>query len=554
MSLTQREFDRQYSDLLQRIQTQSTPFPNDSTAKREARKKRAKADKFFFAATYFPHYINVKEEYRACWKDPDKDYDWIDAGFAPFHADLFRIADLLKKFSIVAGFRECAKSTLLGKIDPVWKLVFEDRWFIPIVARTEDKAESKVVPLKIELENNRRLISDFGDLQGKVEWEFGSFITKTGRKVKAYGIEQSLTGEENSSHRPDHLLFDDVSANNMPESPMVVQKHVDVIKGDDLKSVKFPRWSAIYLCNWTMKGTVTDELMTGKNTGHFNKVIFRALIPNPCRGTSQRALAKQCRESGWPDNLMSAWEYRFPTVELLQEQKDDPETFDTERMMRPRSRKDKVFRDEWFQYHRLKDLDLSKYVVVSGVDPSATEPGDMKATVTVGIGIINDGHNDRLHIPVLKADVAQEDIDWMLDRSFDHVVRFHSIKLGVADNSYKDFIKREYLRYMVKRHRPLPFYPVTQVGNKRARIARLAPYVKSGIITFDLDDPDQDLIVRQLKAEPNPGQVSAGGIGDDGSDALEFAVQLAEQFQRGGSGFEYETVSRPEAKFGSGTW
>ncbi len=251
---------------------------------------------------------------------------------------------------------------------------------------------------------------------------------------------------------------------------------------------------------------------------------------------------------------MSAWEYRFPTLELLQEQKDDPDTFDTERMMRPRSRKDQVFKDEWFKYHRLRDLDLSKYVKVSFVDPSSTEPGDAKAVITVGIGLIDDGKNKRLHIPLLKADVQQSDVDWMLDTSYDHVSRFKSNPLGVADNSYKDFIKREYLRYMAKNHRPLPFWPVNQVGNKHARIARLAPYIKMGLITFDPDDPDQDIVIRQLKAEPSPGSLSAGGIGDDGSDALEGAVDLAEKFQGGAGRFEYESVSSQQSKFGGGTW
>jgi hypothetical protein len=554
MALTQREFDKQFGDLVQRIQQQSTPFPHDSTTKRIARRKRGKVDKFFFAATYFPHYIQLAEEYRTCWKDPDAEYDWIAAGFPPFAGDMFEVAEMLKKFSIIAGFRESAKSTLLAKIDPLWKLVFDDRWFIPIVARTEDKAEAKCVPIKIEIENNRRLISDFGELQGKVEWEYGSFITKTGRKVKGYGRDQVLTGEENSGHRPDHIIFDDVSANNAPDSPMLVQKYVDVIKGDDLKAVNFPRWSAIYLCNWTMRGTITDELMTGKNTGHFNKVIFRALVPNPKKTPEQKQIAKACHEAGFPDNMMSAWEFRFPTVELLQEQKDDPDTFDTERMMRPRSRKDQVFKDEWFKYHRLKELDLSKYTIVSFVDPSATEPGDAKGIITVGIGVIHDGQSDRLHMPLLKADVQQADIDWMLDRSYDHVVKFKSKVLGVADNAYKDFIVREYRRYMVKRHRPLPFYPVNQVGNKHARIARLAPYVKSGILTFDPDDPDQDLVIRQLKAEPNPGSLSSGGIGDDGSDPLEAAVSLVEKFQGDASRFDYETVSSQQSKFGIGSW
>ena len=46
------------------------------------------------------------------------------------------------------------------------------------------------------------------------------------------------------------------------------------------------------------------------------------------------------------------------------------------------------------------------------------------------------------------------------------------------------------------------------------------------MITFDVDDPDQDLLIRQLKAEPNPGSATSGGLGDDGSDALEGGVDL----------------------------
>ena len=63
MSLTQRDFEKQYSDLMSKIQKQATPFTGDSTAKRQARVARAKVDKFFFAVTYFPHYCQVEEQY-----------------------------------------------------------------------------------------------------------------------------------------------------------------------------------------------------------------------------------------------------------------------------------------------------------------------------------------------------------------------------------------------------------------------------------------------------------------------------------------------------------
>ena len=60
MPLTQREFDTQFGELVSRIQKKATPFPNDTTERRISRVERAKADKFFFAATYFPHYIELR--------------------------------------------------------------------------------------------------------------------------------------------------------------------------------------------------------------------------------------------------------------------------------------------------------------------------------------------------------------------------------------------------------------------------------------------------------------------------------------------------------------
>src|SRR5512135_1977593 len=101
MALTQRDFEKQYGELIARIQKKATPFPNDTTERRIARVKRAKADKFFFAATYFPHYVQLREEYRDVWKDPSARIDWLNAGFALVHPEFFKAADLLQTFTIL---------------------------------------------------------------------------------------------------------------------------------------------------------------------------------------------------------------------------------------------------------------------------------------------------------------------------------------------------------------------------------------------------------------------------------------------------------------------
>lgn len=549
--MTEKEYLGEFQSLLDALSTKTTPFKHDTSAKKQARIKRARVDKLFFAATYFPHYITLQDGYQDVWKDPSAEIDWLKAGFAPFHADLFRIAGLNKTFSVVAGYRECAKSTLLGKIDVVHKIVFDTHWFTIIVAKTEVKAETKVAPIKIELESNQRLRSDFGDLVGKSQWEYGFIVTNSGRAVKGMGRDQSMRGEEINSHRVDHPLLDDISDPTKPDSHAVSQQFVESVKGGILKAVNSTSWSGLYLCNWTVKGDITDMIMTGKYTEHYNKVVIRALVPNEMETKEDRAIGAMCRDAGYETNLKSAWEFRHPTLDLLKEKKDDPETFDAEMMMRPKNRKNQKFKDHYFRYHTREELSQRLYVNYSGNDPSAKDAGDYKAVITVGLAARDDG---RLHIPVRRAFIQQCSIDEMLvDGGYRQNTEFRPKVFGLETDGFQILVKREYLRIM-KKYGPLPIVEVPTKGeSKESRIERLVPFVKEGIITFDPDDPDQELLMAQLKAFPNGGEVPKGGLGDDGPDALEMALRLIQDFPHYGES-QYESVQKREAVFEDGAY
>lgn len=553
MAITGKEFDKQFGELLARIQKDVTPFPNDTTAKKIARKKRASSDPFFFALTYFPHYIQVKEEYRDAWKTPEMEIDWVEAGFASVHPEFFKAANLFGALSIVAGFRESAKDTLLGLIDPIFKLVTDDkdrmRWFTACMAMTHDKAEGKVIPIKLELEKNVRLRSDFGELVGNTKWEQDHFVLSNGRGVKAYGRDEAMRGENIFGHRPDHIILNDINDPTKPDSSALVQKFLDSVRGDILFAVNSTRWSAIYLCNHTVKGDIVDELLTGKHTSHFNKHIFRALIPNDLETKRDRDIARECREAGFLDGMKSSWEYRHPTLKLLQEQKNDPDTFACERMQIPRNRKDQKFKDNYFRFHTKEELVGKVYTVYTAVDPSAKDAADYKAVVSVGVGI----RNDSLHIPVRRVSIQQQPIDDMLAETFRHRQALRSKIVGVETNGFQILLKREYIR-LQKKYGLLPFHELEHKGeSKESRIERIVPFVKEGIITFDLDDPDQDLLIRQLKAFPNAGQVSAGGLGDDGPDALAMCIELIEQFPHAGE-VHYTSIRKREAQFAGGAY
>jgi hypothetical protein len=83
-----------------------------------------------------------------------------------------------------------------------------------------------------------------------------------------------------------------------------------------------------------------------------------------------------------------------------------------------------------------------------------------------------------LHIPIAKADIQQAGIDWMLETSWRHHELFKPMKIGVEENSFKDFVKREYMRLMARKKTPLPFFPINHSRPKEERIQRLVPFIK----------------------------------------------------------------------------
>jgi hypothetical protein len=110
------------------------------------------------------------------------------------------------------------------------------------------------------------------------------------------------------------------------------------------------------------------------------------------------------------------------------------------------------------------------------------------------------------------------------------------------------------MRLQGKYHELLPFKEVVHAGeSKESRIERIVPFLKEGIITFDKDDPDQELLIRQLKAFPNAGTVASGGLGDDGPDSLAGCIELIELSAHSGE-IGYRSLGKREARFQEGSW
>lgn len=547
---SQKIFEKEFSRLIEDIQRQATPFINDSTLKKEARRKRSAVDPFFFAATYFPHYIIVADEYKDIWKDPSKKIDWVNAGFAECHDDFFKIAQLRNRLELLFAFRESAKDTLIAKIETIRKIVTKEIWYHTHSAFSEDHATSKVIPIKLEFEHNERLISDYGNLVGSTKWEENEFITSTGVKVKAFGRDMTMRGTENFGHRPDWMIINDVFDPTKQSNPSIISKYVESIKQDVLKSANSPRWGAVMLGNYVSKQSVEHELAINAAKLGYGLNIFRALIINLKKTEKEREIAHQCRLKKLPKLERSVWEFRHPTIRLLEEKNADTETFDSEMMMRPKDKKNAKFKDSDFKYYSRNDLKFKELVTYSFLDPSAKKANDYKAKITLGVP----KEGKYFQIYVIDAWIRQDSVDAMLEESFEGHRIYNEKIAGVEMIGFAALLERDYRRLEKEKGYGLPILPIESVENKDAKIESLVGPIRRGIILFDQTQGDQALLIRQFKAFPDKTPVKAGGLGDDGPDALYECWKLIQQYPAGTSAVGYKSGQKREARFKKGAF
>lgn len=109
--------------------------------------------------------------------------------------------------------------------------------------------------------------------------------------------------------------------------------------------------------------------------------------------------------------------------------------------------------------------------------------------------------------------------------------------LGVEDNLFQRLLLKEFDRLGQERGLLLPLRGVTHRVAKETRVAGLSPLLERGRIRFIRGHSDQELLVEQMLYFPSRT------LHDDGPDALEGAVRLAQELPTAG-----ETIYEPVKK------
>lgn len=285
--------------------------------------------------------------------------NFCTAEFAPFHLKTFRRLIKNKRwFELLVWARELAKSTSVMMLVLYLVLVKKELRNILMVSNSFDNAVRLLLPYKISLEHNQRLINDYG-LQAKLgSWTDGEFTTKNGVSFRALGAGQSPRGTRNENFRVDCILIDDIDTDEECRNPKRILDKFKWIQEALIPTVSVSGNYRIIVCGNRIAKTCIVSLCE-KLADYVHQVNIRD------RNGKSSWPAKNSEED--IDKILSI----ISTMSAQKEYYNNPISEGT------------VFKQ--MNYKKLPPLTAYKFLVCY-TDPSfkATEANDFKATLLIG--------------------------------------------------------------------------------------------------------------------------------------------------------------------------
>ena len=173
---------------------------------------------------------------------------------------------------------------------------------------------------------------------------------------------------------------------------------------------------------------------------------------------------------------------------------------------------------EWVKGKWFEKWPVDPIVKTLILDPSkgrADRDGDFQAYIKLAVG-----SDDMLYV---QGDLQRRSIDQMIADGVAHYIEFKPDAFGLEGNAWQDLLKPDFEEEFRKQCVIVPeVWTINNSVNKNVRIRRLAGWLSSDRVRFKQDCPGTQLLIDQILDFPN-------GDHDDGPDAMEMAIRLAEE-------------------------
>ncbi len=435
----------------------------------------------------------------------------------------------------VIGPRGGAKSTVVT-LAHVLRMALEEREpYVWIVSDTQSQARTHLENVKQELIDNPLLAERYGRSAGRGSvWRATAIQLAGGVRIEAFGVGQRVRGRRRRADRPSLIVCDDLQNDSHMQSAQQRENSRRWFQGTLLKAGT-RLTNVVNLATALHRDALALEL--DRTPGWISRT-FRALE----RWPDDMALWRQwetiyCHADD-PQRTQRArdfYEHHRAAMdagaELLWPEHEDLYTlmrmrveggkvaFEREMQGSPANPDLYEWPDEDFANHIWFDVWPSDLPLKTlALDPSKGRDdrlGDYSAFVLLGI--------DPTGMLYVEADLARRPIGQLVADGVEWVRIFRPQAFGVEANQFQDLLGDQ---FAAEFHRQgmwsAAVWPIENRINKQVRIRRLGPLLAQHRLRFKAGSPGTALLVEQLREFPV-------GAHDDGPDALEMAVRLADQ-------------------------
>ncbi len=498
-----REHERGREEVLELLSRQTRPFDDMSAAAVKERKGLPFSE---WCQTYLPHYFDVP--------------------FSPAHHRMIEAAGEPGMPTFIAAFRGFGKSVILSLARPMKRAIEGKCPYFIYGSEVQRLAAQAMDYLRLELEHNPRIRSDYGEItvKGSEEvWvatlprpkEKGGQFKRRSCKFEAFGIGMSPRGRRFHQYRPVEFIGDDLENAELARNPQREKN----------------------LWDWMM-----DEVVPALEPEKFIFTVLGTMFGPGCMMVRAQEKAKEKDAQDRPlvkvflqpatVNGHSVWPARFSDAALERIRRliglrnwlrnydlsaEDP---------------DKPFQAKWIGEYDEEKIDLGNLLRVMFLDPAISEAptGCPRALICVGA---NKKTGKRY---VLDAWIARGTALDMVDRLIEFNSRFNPYLIGIEQNGGFALIRPLLQMRLGGAYMPVRYIDHSQ--NKDVRIQVLGPQFEDGRWEFPMN-PNAGVrtLIEQLLSYPD------GFV--DGPDALAGCDEmLPSSFNPRAGQLEYQSLER----------
>lgn len=435
----------------------------------------------------------------------------------------------------LVGPRGAAKSTIGTLSYALQAAVTGAEPYIWIVSDTKQQADTHLENIKTELLENLRLARDYPHAAGRgPRWQASMIELPNQVVIESFGTGQAMRGRRVREYRPTLIICDDLQNDSHISSAAQRESSRSWFEGTLLKAgtkdtnivhvatalhrdalamqlLTAPGWVSRRFAsieNWPTNMKLWDEWEHHytEHTEHDRVAYARIFFDE--RREDMEAGAKVL----WPEveDLYTLMRMRVESGKAAFEREKQGSPLDPKLCEFPSAYfdKDTIWFDEWPDSLKVRAIAL---------DPSKgtdAERGDYSAYVMVGI--------DANDVIFVSADLARRPASQIVADGVRLCQQFRPTAFGVEANQFQellaDEITAEFARQEITFVKP---FSINNYSNKYLRIQRLGPMLSKRRLRFLKGCPSTETLVEQLRDFPT-------AVHDDGPDALEMAIRLAE--------------------------